>query len=47
MSMYATDYDDMGYFCFFFFFGVVLFVIIYVVLLIYAALKVRAWMNIL
>jgi hypothetical protein len=45
--MYATDYDDMGYFCFFFFFGVVLFVIIYVVLLIYAALKVRAWMNIL
>jgi hypothetical protein len=45
--MDAMDYDDMGYFCFFLFFGVVLFVVIYVKLLIYAALRVTAWMNIL
>jgi hypothetical protein len=45
--MDAMDYDDMGYFCLFLFFGVVLFDIIYVVLLIYATLKVKAWMSIL
>jgi hypothetical protein len=45
--MDAMNYDDMGYFCFFLFLGVVLFAIIYVALLIYAALKIRAWMSIL
>jgi len=45
--MDTMDYDGMCYFCFFLFFGVVLFVIIYVGLLIYAALKVGAWMSIL
>ncbi len=47
LCMDAMDYDDMGYFCLFLFFGVVLFDIIYVVLLIYATLKVKAWMSIL